>query len=111
MGESPPSRLHRWLLLLYPPAFRRQEGAQILAFWTTQRHESRYSLPLVGAIRYWIDVVGDALGNGLRLRRGPTQVDPLNLDRHGALPASGKPGEPDGPGFLPELALSRRSIY
>jgi hypothetical protein len=41
MGKSPPSRLHHWLLLLYPPAFRRQEGDQILAFWTTQRRESR----------------------------------------------------------------------
>jgi len=79
MGNESPVFLHRWLLRFYPGAFRRLHGDQILAFWTTQRRESRYATPLFGALRYWLDLLRDAVGNGLRLRRDPGHTDPINL--------------------------------
>jgi len=81
MGNESPVFFHRWLLRLYPGAFRRLHGDQILAFWTTQRDEPRYAIPLFGAMRYWLDLLRDALGNGLRLRRDPSHGDPINLQR------------------------------
>ena len=63
MGHGSPVLLHRCLVRFYPGAFRRLYGDQILVFWTTQRREPRYATPLFGGLRYWIEVLRDALGN------------------------------------------------
>ncbi len=114
MGHGAPSLLHRVLLRLYPRDFRRQVGEQILAFWTTQRLETRYGTPGIGALRYWFDVARDAMGNGLRLRRDPRRAQALGLELldGGLSPAPLErlsfPGALDL--FLQDVRFARRSL-
>lgn len=61
-------RLARLLLRAYPPAFRRRHGADFLRFLERQRGEARYGAPILGAVRYWVEVGGDALAGGFRAR-------------------------------------------
>ena len=50
----------RLLLLCYPAEFREQWGEEYTAFLRAQRAEPQYR-GLLGAIRFWADVVGNAL--------------------------------------------------
>ena len=47
------------LLRLYPREFRGDFRDQWVAFVQEQRGEARYRLPLVGAVRFWADVMAD----------------------------------------------------
>jgi putative ABC transport system permease protein len=58
----------RLLLRLFPPEFRSAYGAELSDFLNLQRHEQRYR-GLLGRVRFWRDILVDALMSGFRLRR------------------------------------------
>lgn len=59
---------HRLLLLVYPRSFRRKWGPDFVKFLSCQRGEPRYSNGVVGALRYLVEVLADAVATGIELR-------------------------------------------
>lgn len=56
------------LVRLYPREFRAQYRDQWMAFVQEQRREPRYRMPLLGPVRFWIEVLRDILESLARLR-------------------------------------------
>ena len=71
--------LLRILLWLHPRAFRTEFGDRWVEFLVEQRREFRYRFPLLGPLRFWVDILRDLVVSLPRIRREWSQ--PPNPDR------------------------------
>lgn len=61
-------RVYRALLRLYPEDFRTEYAARLVDAFRAQRAEPRYRAPLVGPLRFWIEVLWDLGVSAARIR-------------------------------------------
>jgi putative ABC transport system permease protein len=73
------SMLYRGLLRLYPAAFRRGYGSQMVVAFQCQRRETRYAPRFRGPLLFWFDILVDLMASATRrrcARRPPTRRFP-----------------------------------
>jgi putative ABC transport system permease protein len=58
--------IYRTLLHLYPPAFRRAYGEQMVAAFQLQRGERRYAQQRLGALIFWFEILTDLSASAIR---------------------------------------------
>ncbi|MDX1394448.1 MAG: hypothetical protein R3195_08655, partial [Gemmatimonadota bacterium] len=63
-----PPLSHRLLVALFPRAFRREFGDQILSHLSRQRAEPRYAGGVARRLRFWREAIGDAIASSMALR-------------------------------------------
>ncbi len=63
------SKLFKLLLRLYPRAFRKRYGHELMEFFHDERRHPRYRFPLLGPIWFWIRTLWDLARTAHRMRR------------------------------------------
>lgn len=94
-------RVYRRLLRLYPAEFRREYGERMLEAFRSQRSEERYRTPLLGGVRFWVEIGWDLAVSAARTRwggnegrepAGPGDPGPARIPRRGGEGSMGMTG-------------------
>jgi hypothetical protein len=78
-ADASPARIYRWLLGLYPPAFRARYGDEMVQLFSDQLRDARRGRARTGIARVWLRTLGDLAitASAERVRRDRTVAHSL----------------------------------